>query len=96
MTSFPELVQPYLDIAKSATNILYCFVPLCIGASAALSMKNFLYAAIFAGLFLTVFSKFSSIVPSFSSQINSLFMFLIIGYSVSIGIKLAFNNWRGY
>lgn len=97
MTSFPELVQPYLDILESVIlNILYCCVPLCIGASAALNMKNFLYATIFAGLSFSILPAFSRILPANSIPINSLFMFLIIGYSVSMGIKLAFNNWRGY
>lgn len=96
MTSFPELVQPYLNIVNSAINIIYCFVPLFIGALAAWDKRVFLFAAILATLFFTILSRFSSFVPAISSQINSLFIFLIIGYSVSKGLKLAFNHWKGY
>lgn len=95
MTSISGNLQPLFDIFN-IINTVYLFAALGLGVVAAWDKKIFLFAAIFAGLFVTVFSKFSSFVPAISSHINSLLIFLIIGYSVSTGIKLAFNYWRGY
>lgn len=97
MTFFPDLVQPFLNIANTITNILYSVVPLCIGVSAALSYRAFLFAAILVGLFMTVFSKIANFPSNISNLFNSAFIFLIVGYFAGIGLKkLALNHWSGY
>lgn len=96
MTSFPTLVQPFLDIANSVTHTIYCFVPLCVGVLAAWNKEIFLRAVISVGLFVFVFSKISNFAPDISNLFNSAFIFLISGFLISTGIKFLFDKWRGY
>ncbi|MTJ10729.1 hypothetical protein [Anabaena sp. UHCC 0204] len=96
MTSFPSLIQPFLDIANSLIYIIYCFVPFCIGAFAAWNSRTSLFALFLVGIFASVFSKFANFAPNIYHLFNSAFIFLISGFLISIGIKLAFNHWKGY
>ncbi|MBC1235745.1 hypothetical protein [Nostoc sp. 2RC] len=95
MTSLSSILQPLLDIS-SVINTIYLFAALCLGVFAAWSKEAFFFAIILVVLFVSVVSKITYFAPAISNNFNNLFIFLIIGYSVSTGIKLAFNRWRGY
>jgi len=95
MNSISNILQPLLHIF-SFINTFYLFAALCLGVFAAWSKEVFLYAICFAGMFIFIFSKFANFAPAISNHFNSLFVFLIVGYSASTGIKLALNHWRGY
>jgi len=92
MTLVQKSLQSLPDFLASFKTI-YLFLALCCGVIAAWNKEMLLRVICFIGVFVFVLLKFSTFESATSELFNSIVLFLIIGYSMSAGVKMALNHW---